>query len=76
MDIVLVTSVVAALFIVIGLAEPLAANLKVPFSVILAVVGALIGSGAIYFTQTDFTDALNPVAEAILGFPIKSNHFP
>jgi CPA1 family monovalent cation:H+ antiporter len=75
MDIVLVTSVVATLFVVIGLSEPLAARIGLPFSVILAVLGALIGSGALFFLRTDLTDAFNPVAEAILGFPIKSNVF-
>ena len=75
MDIVLITSVVATLFVVIGLSEPLAAKVGLPFSVILAGLGALIGSGALFFLQTDLTDAFNPVAEAILGFPIKSNVF-
>lgn len=75
MDIVLVLSVVATLFLVIGLSEPLAAKVRLPFSVILAVLGSLIGFGALFFLQTDLTDALNPVAEAVLGFPIKSNVF-
>ncbi len=75
MDIVLVTSVVAILFVVIGLSEPLAAKVGLPFSVVLAVLGSMIGTGAIFFLQTDLTDALNPVAEAILNFPIKSNVF-
>ena len=75
MDIVLITAVVASLFLVIGAAEPLAARLRMPYSVILAVLGILIGSGAIFFLRTDLTDALNPVAEAILGLPIRSNVF-
>lgn len=48
MDIVLVTTVIASLFLVIGAAEPLAARLRLPYSVILAVVGILIGAGAIF----------------------------
>jgi len=75
MDIVLVTTVIASLFLVIGAAEPLAARLKLPFTVILAVLGVLIGTGAIFFLRTELTDALNPVAEAILGLPIRSNVF-
>jgi CPA1 family monovalent cation:H+ antiporter len=75
MDIVLITAVIASLFIVIGAAEPLAARVRLPYSVILAILGILIGSGAIFFLRTDLTDALNPVAEAILGFPIRSNVF-
>lgn len=75
MDIVLGTSVVATLFVVIGLSEPLAAKVGLPFSVILAVLGSVIGTAALFFLQTPLTDALNPVAEAILGFPINSNVF-
>lgn len=75
MDIVLVTTVIASLFLVIGLAEPLAARLMLPYSVILAIVGILIGAGAAWFLRTELTDALNPVAEAILGLPIRSNVF-
>jgi CPA1 family monovalent cation:H+ antiporter len=62
-------------FLVIGAAEPLAARLRLPYSVILAILGVLIGSGAIFFLRTELTDALNPVAEAILGLPIRSNVF-
>lgn len=75
MDIVLLTTIAASLFIVIGFAEPLAARLALPYSVILAVLGILIGGGAIFFLRTDLTDALNPVAEAILALPIRSNVF-
>ncbi|MEM6577161.1 MAG: cation:proton antiporter [Pseudomonadota bacterium] len=75
MDIVLVTSVVAALFVVIGLSDPLAAKLRLPFSVILAVLGSLIGAAALIIIQIDITTTLEPVAEAILEFPIKSNVF-
>ena len=75
MDIILVTTIIASLFVVIGLAEPFAARLQLPFSVILAVVGILIGASAIFFLRTDLTDALNPMAAAILGLPIRSNVF-
>lgn len=75
MDIVLLTTVIASLFIVIGMAEPLAARLSLPYTVILAVLGILIGGGAVFFLRTDVTDALNPVAEAILSLPIRSNVF-
>ena len=75
MDIVLITTVIASLFLVIGVSEPLAARLRLPYTVILASVGILIGAGALFFLRTDLTDALNPVAEAILGLPIKSNVF-
>lgn len=75
MDIVLLTTIIACLFLVIGAAEPLAARLRLPFTVILASLGIFIGASAIFFGRTELTDALNPVAEAILGMPIRSNVF-
>jgi CPA1 family monovalent cation:H+ antiporter len=75
MSIILVTTIIASLFLVIGAADPIAARLRLPYSVILAILGMLIGTGSIFLLQTDLTDALNPVAEAILGLPIRSNVF-
>ncbi len=75
MDIVVITAVVASLFFAIGLAEPLAAKIRLPFSVVLAAYGVLIGLGSVFFLQTRFTDALNPVATSILALPIRSNVF-
>ncbi|HEY9039459.1 MAG TPA: cation:proton antiporter [Roseovarius sp.] len=75
MDIVVITTIISSLFLVIGASEPLAARLRLPYTVILAVVGILIGASALFFLRTDLTDALNPIAEAILGLPIKSNVF-
>ncbi|WP_092424743.1 cation:proton antiporter [Alloyangia pacifica] len=75
MDVVIVTAVIASLFLVIAAAEPLAARLRLPYSAILAILGTLIGSAAIFFLRTDLTDALNPIAAAIINFPIRSNVF-
>ena len=75
MDIVVITTIIASLFLVIGVSEPLAARLRLPYTVILALVGILIGVGALFFLRTDLTDVLNPVAEAILALPIKSDVF-
>ncbi len=75
MDIVLLTSFTACLFLLIAMAEPLAARLSLPFSVMLAAVGTLIGGGAIFLLNTELTDALNPLAEGILALPIRSSVF-
>lgn len=75
MEIAILTSLVAGLFVVVGVAEPLAARLRLPFSVMLAGLGVLIGAGATWFLRTPLTDVLNPVAEAILGLPIRSGIF-
>lgn len=75
MEIVLITSIIASLFVVIGAAEPLASKLRVPYSVILALLGVLIAAAASFFLRTDLTDALNPVAAALVDLPIRSNIF-
>ena len=75
MDIVILVAILAALFLLVGLAEPLAARLRLPFSVILAGLGILVGAGSSWFLATDLTDALNPVARAILDLPITSGVF-
>ena len=75
MDIILVTTIIASLFLVIGAAEPLANYLRLPYAVIIACLGILVGVAATFFLRTELTDALNPVAVAILELPIRSNVF-
>ena len=75
MSIVLLTTIITSLFLVIAAAEPLAARLRLPYTAMLAVLGILIGSGAVFFLNTELTDALNPIAEAILDLPIRADAF-
>ena len=53
-----------------GVAEPVAARLRLPYSVVLAAAGIGLGLAAAWFLSTPLTDALNPVAEAIVEFGI------
>ncbi len=75
MDLVVVVALVSALFVLIGLADPLAVRLRLPVAVVLAAFGIGLGAGAAWFWATDLTDALNPVALAILNLPIRSSLF-
>ena len=75
MEIYVIVAIIAALFAVIGLSEPVAARLRLPATVILAVLGTGIGAGATFFLHTGYTDAFDAVAEAILALPIRSNLF-
>lgn len=72
---VVITAIIAGLFFVLGIAEPLAARVRLPYTVILAGLGIVIAVSASFFLRTEITDALNPVANAILNFPIRSNVF-
>jgi CPA1 family monovalent cation:H+ antiporter len=66
---------VAGLLVLIGVLQPLAGRLNLPYTVLLAVVGVLIGAAAAFLLQTPLTDAFNEVAELILDFPITSTGF-
>ncbi|MFN7225369.1 MAG: cation:proton antiporter [Paracoccaceae bacterium] len=75
MDLIFYLAILSGLFLAIALSEPLAARLRLPVTVILAAVGIAIGAGAAWFWRTDVTDALNPLALAILNLPISSDLF-
>jgi monovalent cation:H+ antiporter, CPA1 family len=75
MDLIVVIAILSGLFLAIALAEPLAARLRLPVPVILVALGMAIGAGAAWFWRTEMTDALNPVALAILSLPISSDVF-
>ena len=66
---------VAALLILVGILQPLAARLNLSHTVLLAVVGVLIGVAAGFLLGTPLTNAFNEVAELILDFPITSTGF-
>lgn len=75
MDLVVLLAILSGLLLAIALSEPLAARLRLPVSVILAANGIAIGAAASWFWTTTVTDALNPVALAILDLPISSGIF-
>jgi CPA1 family monovalent cation:H+ antiporter len=75
MDILTVISVLAALLAVIALAEPAAARLRLPVSVMHALFGIGIGAGANWLFFTPLTNALNEPALAIITLPLSSEVF-
>ncbi|MFN7003176.1 MAG: cation:proton antiporter [Roseinatronobacter sp.] len=75
MDIIALVGAIAALFIIIGLSEPLSERLRLPFTVILAVMGAVIGGLALYLLSSDLSEVINPTFRRLLELPIRSNIF-
>ena len=75
MELPIVLSVIAVLLVIISLAQPLAGIVRVPFSVLLAVIGLVIGVAATFLLYTDYTDVFNEMASAILGLPVGSTVF-
>ena len=51
MDVITLVGSVAALFIVISLSEPLADRLRLPYTVVLAIIGVLIGLAAVWLLE-------------------------
>lgn len=69
------TAVGAALFLLIALAEPLAARMRLPFAVILAVIGAGLGIGAAILLRVDVSTEVDTMARVIRDLPIRSGVF-
>ncbi|TKA95571.1 cyclic nucleotide-binding domain-containing protein [Cereibacter changlensis] len=75
MNIVLLVAVMACLFIVIAACEPIAARLRLPFSVVLAVVGAMLGTVALLLQGSELSQRFPPEALEMLSLPIRSSVF-
>lgn len=75
MDLISFISVIALFFVVFALCEPAADKLRIPYTVLLAVVGTLLGMMALIITSGPTSDLFGPAAAAILDLPIRSNVF-
>jgi CPA1 family monovalent cation:H+ antiporter len=75
MDIITLVAALAVLFVVIGVSEPISERLRLPFTVILALVGGVLGAGALYVLQSDYSTTINPQLLRFLETPIRANVF-
>ena len=75
MDIVAIVAVTALLFAVIGLSEPLAERTRLPATVILALLGILIGTASASLLAMRESEMLTAAASMIQNLPIRSNFF-
>jgi monovalent cation:H+ antiporter, CPA1 family len=75
MDLILVVAFVAMLFAAIGLVEPVAAWLRVPATVVLALLGIGLAVGAVTVVASPLTGAIDQAARLVLALPIRSNLF-
>ncbi|MGA0778191.1 MAG: cation:proton antiporter, partial [Gemmobacter sp.] len=72
MEPVSIVAAFAGLFLIIGLAEPVADRLRLPFSVVLALIGALIGVAATLAGGT-LADPSGSEALGFLAAPVRSD---
>ncbi|AXQ94226.1 cation:proton antiporter [Cereibacter azotoformans] len=75
MTIVLLVTALAALFIVIAACEPVAARLRLPYTVVLAVVGAALGTLALWLQRSGVAATFPPEVAELLSLPIRSSVF-
>ena len=65
----------AGLLILVSLLQPLATRLRLPASVLLAVVGISIGAVSTLFARADIGGTLGSVARVFVDLPVDSNTF-
>ena len=66
---------IAVLLVVVSAVQPLAQRLHLPETVMLALVGILIGGAADLLLRTSLTDVFDGAARTVLDFPIDSEAF-
>src|ERR1700712_5558952 len=66
---------IAVLLVVVSAVQPLARRLHLPETVLLALVGILIGGSADLLLRTTFTDIFDGAARTVLDFPLDSHAF-
>jgi Na+:H+ antiporter len=66
---------IAVLLVVVSAVQPLARRLHLPETVLLALVGILIGGSADLLLRTTFTDIFDGPARTVLDFPLDSHAF-
>jgi CPA1 family monovalent cation:H+ antiporter len=69
------TAVIAALLVVISLAQPMAERLRLPYTVLLAIIGVALAGLAAFLLYTPLTDAFNDIAQPIVEFPFNATVF-
>lgn len=75
MNLIVFLLLLALFLTIVGLMQPLSARLRLPLTVVLAVVGTVIGAGATFLLQAEFTDTFDQLAASILLLPIGSEVF-
>lgn len=75
MSLAVLVFVIATLLTAVSLAEPLAARVKLPASVLLAIFGVAIGAAALFFQSGAFGETVRQGAETVAGLPLDSDAF-
>jgi len=74
-DTAFVLLVIAALLVVVGFCQPLAARLKLPPPVLLAVVGVALGGFPAILSRLGWSAGSDPFADIFAELPVSSETF-
>ncbi|CAP55727.1 cation:proton antiporter domain-containing protein [Gluconacetobacter diazotrophicus] len=66
---------IAVLLVIVSAVQPIARRLELSETVLLAVVGILLGGSADLVLRSSYTDLFNGAAETLLDFPLNSEAF-
>lgn len=75
MSLAVIVLVIAGLMTAVSFAEPFAARLRAPSSVLLAVFGVVVGAGALFLQSGALGETARGAAEAITNLPLDSDAF-
>jgi CPA1 family monovalent cation:H+ antiporter len=75
MSVAVVVLVMAALLVAVSFSEPIAARMRLPASVFLAIFGLVIGAGALFLQSGAFGSGAEHAAEMIADLPLGSDAF-
>lgn len=75
MSIAIIVFVIAALLTAVSLAEPIAARVRLPASVLLAIFGVAIGTAALFLRSGALGEGALHAAEAITDLPLGADAF-
>ena len=75
LDVANLVLILAVLLVVVACVQPLARRSGLPFSVLLAIIGVMVGSLALYVTQLRTGGGFEALAEMVVTIPVSSATF-
>ena len=69
------TTLIAALLVLISFAQPAADRLHLPYTVLLSIIGVALAGLASFLLYTPLTDAFDYIAEPLVKFPFNATVF-
>jgi CPA1 family monovalent cation:H+ antiporter len=69
------TLVIAGFLVLIGLVQPVAERLRLPYAVLLAIVGVAVGALSAFLLYTPLTNLFDEIVEPVVNLPFSASIF-